>query len=398
MQDSDAFVLLQRVLGETASPILLLKLQALGRTLSNYGLLGEYKTHHWLGVPLLQWSGPGLKTPKGIIPMHERPEDGVSMFCEAILARCGDALLQDDPRVLVEQLLSSGVFPMERTDEIVQTLHEGLLSSLQHLAPLYERMPEERAEVRWTHSMAFELLQAVAQQPMPSSTYVGLLAWAHVASNYGHLRGVNTFNWSMVGVRSRTPLDGHVVSESGEYMIRIVDPMHGVSHFLESIYPPNKNVFEKKDLGALALAMIKADSFGVPLENTEGVWKQLCVSLRMTMEEIASELKFPMRWSIKTVHPSAKPRVVHKEAKEEESKEPKKTSWWPWILGGGAFVGGGVLLWRYLLNKAAEEDAPREPITAQQLKAKTYNQEHNKGIVRHGLPQGSTSHFRSPLV
>jgi len=374
-----------------------MKLQALGRTLSNYGVLGEYKTHHWLGVPLPQWSGPGLKTPKGIIPLHERPEDGVSMFCEAILARCGDALLQDDPRVLVERLLSSGIFPMERTNEIVQTLYEGLLMSLQRLAPLYDSLPENQAEVRWTHTMAFEILQTVAKQPMSSSTYIGLLAWAHVASNYGHLQGVNTFNWAMEGVWSSIPLDGYIVAENGEYMIRIMDPMKGVSRFLELIYPPNKDIFEKKDIGALALAMIEANSFGVPLENNEDVWKQLCVSLRMSMEEIASELKFPMRWSIKTIHPSARQRILHQESKDEEPKEPKKKSWWPWILGGGAFIGGGVLLWRYLLKKAVEEDKPREPITAKQLKERTKKPEQPKGIVRNGLPQGSTTHLRPRL-
>jgi hypothetical protein len=397
MQDVDAFVLLQRVLGDTSSPIVRWKLQALGRTLSNYGVLGKYTTHHWLGVPFAQWSGPGLKTPKGIIPLHERPEDGVSIFCEAILSRCGDELLQEDPRVLVEKLIASGVFPLERTDEIVQTLHDGLVHSLQHLAPLYEKIPKEQAEIRWNHSVAFELLQAVAKQPIPSSAYVGLLAWAHLASNYGYLQGVNTFNWSMTGVRSRAPLDGHVASESGEYMIRILDPMQGVSHFLESTYYPNKKIFEKKDIGALALAMIETNAFGVPLENNEDVWKQICVSLRMSMEEIASYLKFPMRWSIKTIHPSAKPRVVHAEAQENEPKEPKKKSWWPWILGGGAFLGGGVILWRYLFKKATEEESPRQPVTAQQLKTKANNKRTSREILRHELPQRSSDGFRSRL-
>lgn len=377
MHDIEAKELLGKVLVQ-APPVAIQGLQAVALLISNYGYLANTDTFHWLGYPVpVAPSGDFLQVKGGYFPIYDNPMDGISIFCQTLLSRLGrDVLMSGDIGQLAWALLVHKIVPMEPTKLHWKIVRTGLDQAFQRLAPVYGNStlwhktkfvpPIVRKE--WTHRAAFEDLRTKMHPNTPSSVLLGLLAWASVSSNYGMVNGHPTCNWGLVGHPGRHPEHGHVLDESGTFLVQVMEPEEGIQTFLQKIVPVGQ-VFESEDIGALSLAMLQNRALGIDIQDNEESWMNMCKEIRIAMDAIAAETGLPMTWAIKSLHPS-KEQKLKKEAAvlQEESNQPvekPKRKIWPWVLGGGALLAGGYFVWKYMRSDV--ENLDTTPVTAKEL-------------------------------
>lgn len=377
MNDIEAKEKLRSLLGPHAPEVAAQGLQAIGLLISNYGVFSGVQTNHWLGYPQDHPSPGATRVQDGWIPSYPSVEHGMGAFCEKLIPTLRGVLVSGDLGRLAWELLVTKTVPFEPNDQNWKILLEGLRVASRRVSSAYGQIYWQATgfeppivRTNWTHAEALSDLRRFASDDASDDVLVGLLAWACVASNYGTIGGQDTCNWAMIGRHGNRPEDGHALDETGSYLIKKMNPQEGIRLFVEHVSQVG-SVFETSDIGALAMTMIEQNAMGTRIDNNENTWMGLCRSLRSAMDEIVEETGLEDRWTIKTLHPDAKARVLAKESKEQDATESTKTSdekpkrsVVPWVIGGGVVLLGGFFAWKYLAKK---EEPEREPITGKEL-------------------------------